>query len=172
MPMERVPKNVLYASVSTVSQNITLFSGTVRDNLTTWNRGILETDIIKAAKDACIHDVITSKPGAYDYKLTEGASNFSAGQRQRLEIARALTTNPSVMIMDEATGALDPIIEKQIMDNIKRSGCTCIVIAHRLSAVRDCDKIIVMKEGKIVESGSHEELSAREGLYRLLASNA
>ncbi|MCC8096988.1 MAG: NHLP family bacteriocin export ABC transporter peptidase/permease/ATPase subunit [Eubacterium sp.] len=172
MPMERVPKKVLYASISTVSQNITLFSGTVRDNLTMWNKGILEADIIKAAKDACIHDVITSKPGAYDYKLTEGASNFSAGQRQRLEIARALTTNPSVMIMDEATSALDPMIEKQIMDNIKRRGCTCIVIAHRLSAVRDCDKILVMKDGEIVDSGSHGELSAREGLYILLISNA
>ncbi|MCD8090160.1 MAG: ATP-binding cassette domain-containing protein [Clostridiales bacterium] len=172
MPVERIPKSVLYASVSTVSQNITLFSGTIRDNLTMWNSGILEADMIQAAKDACIHDIITSKPGAYDYKLSEGASNLSGGQRQRLEIARALTTNPSIMIMDEATSALDPIVEKQIMDNIKRRGCTCIVIAHRLSAIRDCDKIIVMKDGKIADMGSHEELAAKEGLYRTFINNS
>lgn len=169
--IKRIPKSVLCASVSTVSQNITLFSGTIRDNLTMWNKGILEADMIKAAKDACIHNTITSKPGAYDFILTEGATNLSGGQRQRLEIARALSTNPSILIMDEATSALDPVIEKQILDNIKRRGCTCIIVAHRLSAIRDCDQIIVMRNGKIEQRGTHDELAAVEGTYRSLVKN-
>lgn len=171
MPMDKISKSVLCSSVSTVSQSVTLFSGTIRDNLTMWNSGVLESDMIRAAKDACIHDVITSKPGAYDFRLSEGASNLSGGQRQRLEIARALTTNPSILIMDEATSALDPLIEKQILDNIKRRGCTCIVVAHRLSAIRDCDKIIVMDNGKIAQTGSHDELAQTDGLYKRFINN-
>lgn len=169
--INEIPKEVMSASVSTVSQNITLFSGTVRDNITMWNNGILEADMIRAAKDACIHDVITQKPGAYDFNLTEGATNLSGGQRQRLEIARALVTNPSILVMDEATSALDPVIEKKILDNIKRRGCTCIIVAHRLSAIRDCDQIIVMKRGKIIQHGSHEELANVEGTYQTLIKN-
>ncbi len=169
--INEIPKEVMSASVSTVSQNITLFSGTIRENITMWNEGILEADMIKAAKDACIHDVITQKPGAYDFNLTEGASNMSGGQRQRLEIARALVTNPSILIMDEATSALDPVIEKKILDNIKRRGCTCIIVAHRLSAIRDCDQIIVMKHGKIIQHGSHEELANIDGTYQTLIQN-
>lgn len=171
IPAEEIPNEVLNASVSTVSQNITLFSGTIRENLTMWNSNISESDMIAAAKDACIHDIISQKPGAYDYHLTEGASNLSGGQRQRLEIARALTTNPTVLIMDEATSALDPVVEKQIMDNIKRRGCTCVIVAHRLSAIRDCDQIIVMNRGKIVQRGSHEELARVEGHYQRFISN-
>lgn len=169
--ISEIPREVMNASVSTVSQNITLFSGTIRENITMWNESILEADIIRAAKDACIHDVITQKPGAYDFKLTEGASNMSGGQRQRLEIARALVTNPSVLIMDEATSALDPVIEKKILDNIKRRGCTCIIVAHRLSAIRDCDRIIVMSQGKIIQQGSHDELANTEGIYKNLIQN-
>lgn len=172
VPMEEIPPEVLHASVSTVSQNITLFSGTIRDNLTLWNPAILEKDMINAAKDACIHEVITQKPGAYDFKLAEGGANMSGGQRQRLEIARALATNPTILIMDEATSALDPITEKKIIDNIKRRGCTCIIVAHRLSAVRNSDEIIVMHGGSIVERGSHEELASMDGFYRqFMATN-
>ncbi len=167
----KIPKEILSSSISTVSQEITLFSGTIKDNLTMWNKNILDEDIINAAKDACIHDDITSKPGAYDFMLSEGGTNFSGGQRQRLEIARALVTNPSILIMDEATSALDAITEKKIVDNIKRRGCTCIIVAHRLSAIRDCDKIIVMQNGQIVQSGTHEELSQVEGHYQRLIQN-
>ena len=171
IPSNKIPNEILNASVSTVSQNITLFSGSVRDNLTLWNSNISESDMIAAAKDACIHDIISQKPGAYDFKLDEGAANLSGGQRQRLEIARALATNPTVLIMDEATSALDPIVEKKIMDNIKRRGCTCIIIAHRLSAIRDCDQIIVMENGKIVQHGTHQELSEIEGHYSKFINN-
>ena len=161
-----LPKECLTASIATVSQNITLFTGTIRDNLTMWNTAILEEDMIAAAKDACIHDFIISCPGGYDYNLTENATNISGGQRQRLEIARALATKPSILIMDEATSALDPIVEKQVMDNIKRRGCTCIIVAHRLSAIRDCNQIVVMRNGKIVQQGTHKSLMSTEGYYR------
>lgn len=166
-----IPNEVLNASISTVSQNIMLFSGTIRDNLTMWNSNISEEDMIAAAKDACIHDDISQKQGAYDFQLSEGGSNLSGGQKQRLEIARALATNPTILIMDEATSALDPVVEKKIMDNIKRRGCTCIIVAHRLSAIRDCDQIIVMAGGKIIQRGTHEELSKAEGHYRKFIKN-
>ncbi len=171
IPVSKIPPEILYASISTVSQKITLFAGTIRDNLTMWNSSIMERDIIEAAKDACIHETITKMPGAYDAVLSENGSNLSGGQRQRLEIARALVSNPSILIMDEATSALDPIVEKQIVDNIKRRGCTCIIVAHRLSAIRDCDEIIVMQYGKIVQRGSHDELKDIEGPYSKLIKN-
>lgn len=169
--LKKIPPEVFHASVASVSQSVQIFAGTVRDNLTMWNKHVMEVDIIQAAKDACIHDVITQKPGAYDYELSEGGGNLSGGQRQRLEIARALATNPTVLIMDEATSALDPMVEKQIIDNIKRRGCTCIIVAHRLSAIRDSDEIIVMEYGKIVQRGSHEELAKLPGHYQRLIQN-
>ena len=170
-PMEQIPRQCLNASIATVSQNITLFTGSIRDNLTMWNNAILEEDMIAAAKDACIHDFIMSCPGGYDYSLTENATNISGGQRQRLEIARALATKPSVLIMDEATSALDPIVEKQVMDNIKRRGCTCVIVAHRLSTIRDCNQIVVMRQGKIIQRGNHRSLMAEDGFYRNFVQN-
>lgn len=170
-PMNQLPRECLSASIATVSQNITLFTGSIRDNLTMWNKAILEVDMIAAAKDACIHDFIISCPGGYDYNLSENATNISGGQRQRLEIARALATKPSILIMDEATSALDPIVEKQVMDNIKRRGCTCVIVAHRLSAIRDCNQIVVMRDGKIVQRGSHKTLMTEEGYYKSFVQN-
>ena len=170
-PMEQIPRQCLNASIATVSQNITLFTGSIRDNLTMWNNAILEEDMIAAAKDACIHDFIMSCPGGYDYSLTENATNISGGQRQRLEIARALATKPSVLIMDEATSALVPIVEKQVMDNIKRRGCTCVIVAHRLSTIRDCNQIVVMRQGKIIQRGNHRSLMAEDGFYRNFVQN-
>ncbi|MBR5095250.1 MAG: NHLP family bacteriocin export ABC transporter peptidase/permease/ATPase subunit [Oscillospiraceae bacterium] len=171
IPQPQIAREVLNASVATVSQNIVLFSGSVRDNITMWNPAILEEDMIQAAKDACIHDFIIRCPGGYDYMLNEGASNLSGGQRQRIEIARALATKPTILIMDEATSALDPIVEKQILDNIKRRGCTCIIVAHRLSAIRDCNQIVVMENGKIVQRGTHRSLKDVDGYYREFVQN-
>ncbi|MFY9131186.1 MAG: NHLP family bacteriocin export ABC transporter peptidase/permease/ATPase subunit [Saccharofermentanales bacterium] len=168
--LRNIPLEIQTSSISTVSQEISLFSGTIHDNITMWNDTLRDEDIIQAAKDACIHEVITKRPGAYDSYLAEGGRNLSGGQRQRLEIARALVTNPTILIMDEATSALDPMTEKEIMDNIKRRGCTCIIIAHRLSAIRDCDEIIVMDRGKIIQRGTHEELMGVPGHYQKLIS--
>lgn len=168
--LRNIPSEIQTSSISTVSQEISLFSGTIHDNITMWNDTLRDEDILQAAKDACIHDVITKRPGAYDSHLAEGGRNLSGGQRQRLEIARALVTNPTILIMDEATSALDPMTEKEIMDNIKRRGCTCIIIAHRLSAIRDCDEIIVMDKGKIIQRGTHEELIGVPGHYQKLIS--
>lgn len=169
-PTSEIPKAVMNASVSTVSQKITLFSGTIRDNLSMWNSAVSEEDMEQAAKDACIYDFIMRQNGGFNYVLTENAANLSGGQRQRMEIARALATNPTILIMDEATSALDPIVEKQVLDNIRARGCTCIVVAHRLSAVRDCNEIIAMANGKIVQRGTHRELLEQDGFYRSFAN--
>ena len=170
--MREIPEGVLHASISTVSQNIMLFTGSIRDNLSMWNSAILEKDLTDAAKDACIHDFIMQLPGGYNYRLEENGSNLSGGQRQRMEIARALATKPSILIMDEATSALDPIVEKQIMDNIRRRGCTCIIVAHRLSTIRDCTQIVVMQQGHIIQRGTHESMMREDGFYRRFVQSA
>ena len=166
--LSSIPRETANASIATVDQNISLFAGTIRDNITMWNPAVLEEDMIAAAEDACIQDFIMQQPGGYEYVLTEGAANLSGGQRQRLEIARALATKPTILIMDEATSALDPIVEKKILDNIKRRGCTCVIVAHRLSAFRDANIIVVMQNGRIVQTGTHSTLINEEGYYRSL----
>lgn len=171
MDLASIPKSVINASISVVSQQPAIFSGTVRDNLTMWNSKIAEKDMIAAAKDACILEGILAREGQFEASVSENGVNFSGGQRRRLELARALATNPSVLVMDEATAALDAVTEQRIMGNIRRRGCTCIVIAHRLSAVRDCDMIVVMDHGSIVQAGTHSELAAAEGVYRSLLLN-
>lgn len=170
-PIGEISQDILRSGIGVVSQEITLFSGTIRENLTMWNPAVMEGDMIQAAKDACIHDEIIRKPGSYEYYVRENGINLSGGQKQRLEIARALTKNPSILIMDEATSALDALTEKKILDNIKRRGCTCVVIAHRLSAIRDCNLIVVMDHGKVADLGSHETLKDRSEIYKSLIRN-
>jgi len=169
-PRLQIPRQVLTQALALVEQEILLFAGTVRENLTLWDMTVPDSDLVRACKDAVIHDVVVSLPGGYDGLLLEGGANLSGGQKQRLEIARAMVTNPVVVVLDEATSALDAETEHLISQNLRRRQCTCILIAHRLSTIRDCDEIIVLDQGKVVERGTHEQLSQAQGVYTRLLS--
>lgn len=160
-----LPRKVIVNSLASVDQDVFQISGTIRENISLFDKSISKEDVIEAAKDACIHEDILHLNGGYEAMVIEGGANFSGGQKQRLEIARALAVRPSLLVLDEATSALDPVTEVEIINNIRRRGCACLIIAHRLSTVRDCDEIIVMDNGLIVERGTHDELIKNKGAY-------
>ena len=163
-----IPRPIWAASVGYVSQDVALFEGSVRDNFTLWDETIPIEDVRQAAKDAEIDDVISARPGGYDGPVTEGGSNFSGGQRQRIEIGRALVRNPRILVLDEAASALDSETEMRVDRNLRRRGCTCLIIAHRLSTLKDADEILMLEQGKVVERGTHEELLRNNGRYAQL----
>jgi NHLM bacteriocin system ABC transporter peptidase/ATP-binding protein len=160
-----IPRSLLAASVAFVDQEIFLFEGTVRENISLWDPSIPDEDVVAALKDAMVYEAVSARPGSINSMVYEGGRNFSGGQRQRLEIARALVRSPSVLVLDEATSALDAETEKRIDDNIRCRGCACVIIAHRLSTIRDSDEILVLEHGDLVQRGTHEVLMATEGPY-------
>ncbi len=166
VPRNQISREILTRSVSIVDQQTFLFAASVRDNLTMWNPTAPDEQVVAAAQDALIHSEIMSRQSGYDSNVEEGGTNFSGGQRQRMEIARALVDNPSVLFLDEATSTLDAVSEMRIDHNLRRRGCTSLIVAHRLSTIRDCDQIIVLDRGQEIQRGTHEELiAAKTGLY-------
>lgn len=170
-PMKEIDRSVFTGSLAIVDQNIILFEDTIANNIKMWDSSIEDFEMIMAARDAQIHEDIMQRNGGYNYKIMEDGKDFSGGQRQRMEIARVLAQDPTIIILDEATSALDAKTEYDVVKSIKDRGITCIVIAHRLSTIRDCDEIIVMDHGKVVERGTHEELFALGGFYTQLITN-
>jgi ATP-binding cassette, subfamily C, bacterial len=160
-----VSRQKMVISIASVDQNFFIFEGSFLDNITLWDETILEEDVYQAAKDACIHEEILSRSQGYDSNISEGGRNLSGGQRQRLEIARALVRNPSILILDEATSQLDSETEVKIIDNIRKRGCSVIMIAHRLSTIKECDEIMVLEKGVVVQKGTNEELKKIKGIY-------
>jgi len=169
-PRDEIPQFVVRDSVQMVDQQIFLFSGSVRENLTLWDPTVTDNSLVRACQDAVIYDVVAGLPGGLDGVLQENGANLSGGQRQCLEIARALVCDPAILILDEATNSLDTVKELQVDFNIRRRGCTCLIVAHRLSTIRDADEIIVLDNGKVVERGTHESLLALKGQYSQLVS--
>ena len=170
-PISQIDRDVFTGSVAVVDQDIILFEDTIADNIRMWDSSIEDFEVIMAARDARIHDDIMDRPGNYKYRITEGGKDFSGGQRQRLEIARVLAQDPTMIIMDEATSALDARTEYEVVQSIKDRGITSVIIAHRLSTIRDCDEIIVLDQGKVVERGTHESLMKLGGKYKDLVSS-
>lgn len=170
-PIRQIDHSIFTGSLAVVDQDIILFEDTVANNMKMWDNSIEDFEMIMAARDAQLHEDIMQRDGGYQSKITEGGKNFSGGQRQRLEIARVLAQDPTIIILDEATSALDAKTESEVVKSIQDRGITCIVVAHRLSTIRDCDEIIVLDYGKVVERGTHEELYAKGGLYTQLVSN-
>jgi ABC-type bacteriocin/lantibiotic exporter with double-glycine peptidase domain len=163
---------VLAEYMALVDQEVSIFAGSIRDNVTLWDPSVPDEDVIAAIRDAQLQDVLAQRPGGLDAELREGGADLSGGQRQRLEIARALVRNPTILVLDEATSSLDPVTEQLIDQAIRRRGTTCVVIAHRLSTIRDCDEIVVMSKGVIVERGTHDSLMALDGHYAALVGSA
>ena len=171
LPMKDIDRNVFKSSLAVVDQDIIMFEDTIASNIRMWDKTIEDFEVIMAAKDAQIHNDIVLRDSGYDHKMIEGGNDFSGGQKQRMEIARVLAQDPTIVILDEATSALDAKTEYEVVNSIRDRGITCIVIAHRLSTIRDCDEIIVLDHGNVVERGTHEELYAKGGLYTELVSN-
>jgi NHLM bacteriocin system ABC transporter peptidase/ATP-binding protein len=167
-PRAEVPRGVLADGMAFVDQEVSLFAGSIRDNLTLWDPAVPDENLVAAVRDAGLESVVTARPGGYDAPIGENGRGLSGGQKQRLEIARALVRRPRVLVLDEATSALDAVTERQIDLALRRRGCTCIVVAHRLSTIRDADEIIVLDRGRIAERGRHEDLLALGGLYAKL----
>ena len=170
-PMRKIDRSVFTGSLAVVDQDIIMFEDTIASNIRMWDETIQDFEVIMAARDAHIHSDIINREGGYEYRMTEGGNDFSGGQRQRMEIARVLAQDPTIVILDEATSALDARTEYEVVNSIKDRGITCIVIAHRLSTIRDCDEIVVLDHGKVVDRGTHEELYSRGGLYTKLVTN-
>ncbi|MFJ1757401.1 NHLP family bacteriocin export ABC transporter peptidase/permease/ATPase subunit [Kitasatospora sp. NPDC088134] len=168
LPREGIAPEMLSASVGFVDQDVFLFEGTVRDNITLWDTSVSDERVITALRDAAVYDVVSSRPGGIHARVEEDGRNFSGGQRQRLEIARALVRNPRLLVLDEATSALDAETELLIMNNVRRRGCATVVVAHRLSTIRDSDEIVVLSRGDVVERGTHDDLAAAGGAYAQL----
>lgn len=171
MSVNEIDRSVFTGSVAVVDQDIILFEDTIANNIKMWDNSIEDFEMILAAKDAQLHDDIMQRDGGYQYMIMEGGADFSGGQRQRMEIARVLAQDPTLIIMDEATSALDAKTEYDVVKAIKERGITCVVVAHRLSTIRDCDEIIVLDHGKVVERGTHDELMANGGAYTRLVTS-
>ena len=172
VPLKQVNRALLINSLSVVNQDITLFEGTIADNIKMWDESIEDFSMVMAANDAQIHKDIAERPGAYNAMLNENGKNFSGGQRQRIEIATALAKDPTILVLDEATSALDPKTEEQVMKHINNMGITLVMVAHRLSTIRDCNQIYVMENGQIQQHGTHSELMQQQGLYSKLMKYA